>query len=144
DSDQASTRDIFNANDTDIDWPIVEGYGALVAHYGAGLPVSLATPAACIGWGDHAVAVETPRGTVTARAAIIAVPNSVLAGGAIRFDPPLPAAKLEAIHNVPLGNAEKIIFEIEGDPFDMRAGSFGIARADVRTAAFQFFPFERP
>jgi monoamine oxidase len=144
DSDRASTRDIFNANDTNVDWPIVEGYGALVARYGAGLPVSLATPATRIGWGDHAVAVETARGTVTARAAIIAVPSSVLASGAISFDPPLPVAKLEAIHNVPLGNAEKIIFEIKGDPFDMRPGSFGIARADVHTAAFQFFPFERP
>lgn len=144
DSDQASTRDIFNANDTDVDLPIVEGYGALVARYGAGLPVSLATPATRVAWGDHAVVVETARGTVTARAAIIAVPTSVLAAGSIRFNPPLPVAKLEAIHNVPLGNAEKVIFEIEGDPFDMRPGSFGIARAEVRTAAFQFFPFKRP
>jgi len=144
DSDQASTRDIFNANDTDVDLPIVEGYGALVARYGAGLPVSLATPATRVAWGDHAVLVETARGTVTARAAIIAVPTSVLAAGSIRFNPPLPVAKLEAIHNVPLGNAEKVIFEIEGDPFDMRPGSFGIARAEVRTAAFHFFPFKRP
>ena len=144
DSDQASTRDIFNANDTDIDLPILEGYGALVARYGAGLPVSLSTPATRVGWGDHVVSVETPRGTVTARAAIIAVPVSVLAGGAIRFEPPLPVAKKEAIDNVPLGNAEKIVFEVERDSFDMRPGSFGIARAAVRTAAFQFFPFERP
>ena len=144
DSDQASTRDIFNANDTDVDLPIVEGYGALVERYGTGLPVSLATPATRIAWGDHAVVVETARGTVTARAAIIAVPTNLLAAGSIGFDPPLPVTKLEAIHNVPLGNAEKIIFEIEGDPFDMRPGSFGIARAEVRTAAFQFFPFRRP
>lgn len=144
DSDQASTRDIFNANDTDVDLPIVEGYGALVLRYGAGLPVLLATPATRIVWGDHSVVVETARGMVTARAAIVTVPTDVLATGAIRFDPPLPVAKMEAIHNVPLGNAEKIIFEIEGDPFDMRPGSFAIARAEVRTAAFQFFPFRRP
>jgi monoamine oxidase len=145
DSDQVSTRDIFNANDTNVDWPIVEGYGALVARYGEGLPVWLATPAARIAWGDHAVVVDTPKGAVQARAAVIAVPTDVLASGEIRFDPPLPVAKQEAIHNIPLGNAEKIVFRIEGDPFGMRPGSFGIARADVPyTGGYQFYPFERP
>jgi monoamine oxidase len=60
DSDQVSTLDIFNANDTNIDWPIVEGYGALVARYGGAFR-SLATAAMRIAWGDHLVAVETPR-----------------------------------------------------------------------------------
>jgi monoamine oxidase len=145
DSDQVSTLDIFNADDTNVDWPIVEGYGALVARYGVGLPVSLATPATRIVWADRAVVVETAKGTMQARAAVIAVPTNVLASGAIRFDPPLPISKQEAIHNIPLGNAEKIIFQVEGAPFDMRPGTFGIARADVSyTAGYQFYPFERP
>ncbi|MGH6959961.1 MAG: flavin monoamine oxidase family protein, partial [Dongiaceae bacterium] len=145
DSDQVSTLDIFNANDTNVDWPIVEGYGALVARYGEGLPISLATPAKRIIWGDRAVAVETGSGTVKARAAVVAVPTNVLAGGAIRFDPPLPIAKQEAFHNIPLGNAEKIIFRVEGNPFGMRPGVFGVARADMPyTAGYQFNPFERP
>jgi monoamine oxidase len=145
DSDQVSTLGIFNANDTNVDWPIVEGYGSLVERYGKALPVSLATSATRIAWGDHAVAVETAKGTMRARAAVIAVPTNVLASGAIRFHPPLPIAKQEAIHNIPLGNAEKIIFQVEGAPFDMRPGTFGIARADVSyTAGYQFYPFERP
>jgi len=145
DSDQVSTLDIFNANDTNTDWPIVEGYGALVARYGEGLPVSLATPATRIAWGDRAVVVETGRGTVNARAAVIAVPTNVLAGGAIRFDPPLPIAKQEAFHNIPLGNAEKIVFRVEENLLGMRPGVFGVARADVSyTAGYQFHPFERP
>jgi monoamine oxidase len=143
-SDRLSTRDFFNANDTDVDWPIVEGYGALVARYGQGLPVSLATPATRVAWGDRGVAVETAKGAVQARAAVIAVPTDVLAGGTIRFDPPLPSAKQEAIRNVPLGNAEKVIFHVEGNPFDVRPGTFGAARVDVRTAGFQFHPFGRP
>lgn len=145
DSDQVSTLDIFNANDTGTDWPIVEGYGALVARYGEGLPVWLATPATRIAWGDRAMAVETARGTVHARAVVVAVPTNVLAGGAIAFDPPLPIVKQEAFHNIPLGNAEKIVFRIEGDQFGMRPGVFGVARADVSyTAGYQFCPFERP
>jgi len=145
DSDQVSTRDIFNAHDTDVDWPIVEGYGAVVARYGEGLPVSVATPATRIAWGDHAVAVETQKGTVRSRAAVIAVPTNVLAGGSILFDPPLPTAKQEAIHNIPLGNAEKVVLQIKGDPFAMRPGSFGIASADVSaTGGYQFYPFGHP
>jgi len=143
-SDRLSTRDLFNANDTDLDWPIIEGYGALVARYGQGLPVWIATPATRIAWGGRGVAVETAKGTVQARATVIAVPTDVLAGGAIHFDPPLPIAKQEAIHNVPLGNAEKVVFHVEGNPFDVRPGAFGVARVDVRTAGFQFYPFGRP
>jgi monoamine oxidase len=145
DSDQVSTLDIFNANDTNIDLPIVEGYGALVAHYGDGLPVSLATSVTRVAWGDHTVAVDTPQGTMKARAAVVAVPTNVLASGAIRFDPPLPIAKQEAIHSIPLGNAEKVAFRIDGNPFGMRPGTFGIARADRScTGGYQFHPFERP
>lgn len=143
-SEQVSTRDFFNANDTNVDWPIVEGYGALVARYGEGLPILLAAPATRIAWGDHAVSVETLKGTVQARAVVIAAPTNVLAGGAIRFDPPLPIAKQEAIHNIPLGSAEKIVFQVEGEPFGVRPGSFAVARVDVRTPGFQFYPFERP
>jgi monoamine oxidase len=145
DSDQVSTLDLFNANDTNIDWPVVEGYGALVARYGEALPVSLATAATRIAWGDHLVAVETTRGTVRARAAIIAVPTSVVAGGAIRFDPPLPVAKQEAFHNIPLGNAEKVAFRVEENSFGERPGVFGVASGDeTYTGGYQFRPFDRP
>src|SRR5215468_5034840 len=70
-SEQVSTRDLFNANDTNADWPIVEGYGALVARYGEGVPVLLSTPVTHIAWGRRGVAVETARGVVQARAAVI-------------------------------------------------------------------------
>src|SRR5262249_37288257 len=84
DRDRVLQGDVFSFSYTNVDGPIVEGYGALVARYGEGLPVSLATPATRIAWGDHAVTVETPKGTVRARAAIIAVPTNVLAGESIR------------------------------------------------------------
>lgn len=144
-SGQLSTRDVFNTKDTDTDFPIVEGYGALVARYGQGLPLSLATPATRVAWGGRGVSVETAKGSVRAAAAVIAVPTSVLAAGSIRFDPPLPPAKLEAIDKIPLGSAEKVILEIAGNPMGMRPMSFGVARADsARTVGFQFFPFGRP
>lgn len=144
-SPQLSTRDVFNIADTDIDYPVLEGYGALVARYGQGLPVSLSTPVTRITWGGPGVTVETPRGALRAAAAVIAVPTNVLAAGAIRFDPKLPLAKAEAMANVPLGWAEKVVLEIAGNPLGMRPMSFGVARVDsARTVGFQFFPFDRP
>lgn len=145
DADQLSTRDFFNIRDTDTDWPIVEGYGALVARYGQDLPVSLSTPVTRISWGGHGVTVTSPGGELGARAAIIAVPTNVLAGGSFVFDPPLPTVKQEAVHNIPLGVAEKVVLELRSGSLDVEPGSFGVPRADTsRTIAFQFHPFERP
>lgn len=145
DAAQLSTRDFFNIRDTDTDWPIVEGYGALVARYGEGLPASLSTPVTSIAWGERAVTVTSTAGSLRARAAIVAVPTSVLAAGSIRFDPPLPLAKQESIHNIPLGVAEKVVLELRNGALDVEPGSFGVPRADTsRTIAFQFHPFERP
>jgi monoamine oxidase len=144
DMDQLSTRDFHNILDTDTDWPIVEGYGALVGRYGQGLPVSLDTPVTKIGWGDGAIVAESSGGMVRARAAIVAVPTSVLAGGSIRFDPALPQTKQEAIQQIPLGVAEKVVLQIEPHVLGVEPGSFGVPRADSRTIAFQFHPFMRP
>jgi monoamine oxidase len=145
DSTRLSTRDIFNTADTDTDYPVLEGYGALVARYGKGLPVSLSTPVTRIAWGGRGVTVETAKGSLRAAAAVIAVPTNVLAAGAIRFEPKLPPTKAEAIANVPLGWAEKVVLETAGNPLGMKPMSFGVARADTpRTVGFQFFPFGRP
>jgi monoamine oxidase len=145
DIDQLSTRDLANGLGGEHDWPIVEGYGALIARYGAGLPVSLETPATRIMRTQDGIAVDTPKGSIRGRVAIIAVPTAVLATNAIVFDPPLPLAKLEAIHNLPLGCADKIVLQVDGNPFGMTPMSHATARGDtVRTANFQFFPFGHP
>ena len=67
------------------------GIGAFVARrLGEGLDIRLRTPVTRVIWGGSGVAVETPRGTVTARSAIVTVSTGVLGAGAIAFDPPLP------------------------------------------------------
>src|SRR5258708_3728006 len=47
---QVSTVDAARYHDTGYNWPGLEGYGALVAAYVAGLPVKLSTPALAIDW----------------------------------------------------------------------------------------------
>jgi monoamine oxidase len=139
-----STLDYARYVDTGNDWPIVAGYGALVARYGAGLPVRLETPVTAIRWDGPGVAVDTSAGSLAASAAIVAVPPSVLAAGAMRFTPALPVAKEEAIEHIPLGVNDKVFLGVEGDPFGMPPDSHATAAADSgRTITFQFRPFGR-
>ncbi len=72
------------------DYTTEAGYGALVAAYGDGVPVSLGVQASVIRWGDGGVEAQTSAGTVRARAAIVTVSVGVLKSGAIRFEPELP------------------------------------------------------
>lgn len=113
-----SCVDWWNSADS-TDWYFADGYGALVAAYAAGLPVSLNTPVTAIRWGGPGVEVETPRGTIHARAVILTVSTGVLAGGGIAFDPPLPVAKQEAIAAIPMGDYNHVTLQFAQDVFGM-------------------------
>ena len=140
--DAFSTLDHARYVDTRENWVVPEGYGALIAHFGAGLPVTLNAPVTRIAWGgsgrgaggESGVRLETPRGTVSARAAILTVSTAVLGAGCIRFDPALPDWKADAIAAVPLGNANKVAFAVRRDVFGGPPGRFSIfssTRADA-------------
>jgi monoamine oxidase len=58
---------------------------------------------------------EGPFGSVTAQAVICTIPASLLAGNAMRFDPPLPLAVQIAAHDLPLGAAIKVGLRAAGD-----------------------------
>jgi monoamine oxidase len=73
--------------------------------------IRLNCPVRAIDW--HApggVAVSTPAGTLRARAAIVTVSTGVLASGAIRFTPALPAEVQEDLAALPMGLALKVVF----------------------------------
>jgi len=121
-----STVDSARAGLTGRNCRVEAGYGELLAHYGRGVPVELTTPALQIRWGNRPLRVDTARGRLTAAAVILTVSTNVLAGGRIAFDPPLPAARREALAAVPTGQAAKIalaftrnVFEPEA-PFSLR------------------------
>ena len=143
-SHELSTSDYSRYHDTGNDWPVPEGYGALVARYGAGLPVRLNTPATLVRWGGKDIAVETPAGTLIAGAVIVTLPPSVLHAGGLRFDPPLPPAKQEALAGIKVGTANKVFIAVDGDPFGMSDTSYGTSSADRRrVASLSFKPFGR-
>lgn len=119
-----STMDYHSYGKPGVNYLIREGYGALVARMGEGLPVELNTPVTEIDWSGGGVEVGTPRGAVRARACIVTVSTGVLASDRIRFVPDLPNWKTEAISNVPMGLLTKVGLLFDGERFGLSPNRF--------------------
>ncbi|MFZ5792088.1 MAG: flavin monoamine oxidase family protein [Pseudomonadota bacterium] len=117
DPDQVAVEDVVNYNDTDENWPLKEGFGALIARFGADAPVTLNCKVERIAWSRAEIALDTSKGTLRAKRAIVTVSTGILGAGDIRFDPPLPDWKLEAIAGLPLGTHNRIGLLFDRDPF---------------------------
>lgn len=146
DPEFCSTVDFARYDHEGGDFPVENGYGALVARNAAGLPVTLSTPVTGIDWAGPQVRLETAKGTVTAAAIILAIPVNVLIAGAIRFDPALPANLVAAFHDCPMGVSEKLAILLDR-PID----GFGHVYGDVifrdparRPFNLHLNPFGRP
>ncbi|HET6521993.1 MAG TPA: NAD(P)/FAD-dependent oxidoreductase, partial [Geminicoccaceae bacterium] len=143
--ERTSTLDHARYRNDGANWRVEAGYGALVARWGADVPVELGTAVGRIRWGGReGVVVEAPRGTVRARAAIVTASTNVLAAGRIAFDPPLPAATRDALAAVPVGAANKVALAFDRDVFDWPEG--GYLRFEHRTLEairFEVRPFGR-
>jgi monoamine oxidase len=129
--------------DTGVNWRVAEGYGALVAAAASGLDVSLDTPVEAIDHSGERLRIRTGRGTIEARAAIVAVPTPILAEGRLRFVPELPA-KREAAAGLPLGLANKLHLALD-EPGLFPADSHLFGRTDTReTCSYHLRPLGRP
>ena len=118
--ERIDARDYARYEDSGVNWRVRAGYGALVAALGAGLPVRLETEVLGVDHSGALVRIDTSRGAVEARAAIVTLPTSRL--GALAFTPDLPG-KREAALALPLGAAEKVHFALaqaEEFPIDGR------------------------
>ncbi|MFN3725310.1 MAG: flavin monoamine oxidase family protein [Allosphingosinicella sp.] len=125
----------YDDADSDVNWRLPDGYGALIAASGADLPVRLGAPVTTIDRRTTPLRATGPWGAVTADRIIIAVPTTVLAEERLRFDPPL-LEKVEAAADLPLGLANKAFLLLDrpepfepdtqllGDPHDPVTGSY--------------------
>lgn len=121
DMDEVSTIDAVAYNDTEENWPLREGYGALIARWAADVPVTLNAAVHRIRWSRAGVEAETAKGTVRGRRLLITVSTNVLANDRIVFDPPLPAWKRAAVEALPLGVHNRIGIALACDPFGPEA-----------------------
>ncbi len=113
DPDQVSIADIATFDDTNEDWPVQEGYGALIAAVGNDVPTNLNCIVKKIIWHGSSVTLETSRGTISADKVIVTVSTGILDAGDILFDPVLPDWKLQAIHDLPMGNYNYLFFSVD-------------------------------
>ena len=110
--DQVSILDMDAYEDTNINWRVRRGYGALIAAYGASCPLAFNCNVALIDHSEKRVRIETSQGTLTADKVIVTVPTNLIADEAIRFHPPLPA-KVDAARGLPLGLADKVMLALD-------------------------------
>ena len=130
-----SSVDWWNAPDS-VDWLCRRGYGALLAHAGAGLPASLGHKVERIDWGGPGVSVETRAGAVRARAAVVTVSTGVLAAGDIAFAPHLPERKRAAFEGMSMGHYNHVALRFSRDIFELGEDGYLLHRVGADGRAF--------
>ncbi|MFZ0074018.1 MAG: FAD-dependent oxidoreductase, partial [Xanthobacteraceae bacterium] len=122
DLNEVSAVDFSKSDERDIDAFCKLGFGGLLGKLAGGIPVQLGTPARRIEWtGRAGVEIDTPKGTIRAKTAIVTVSTNVLAAGKIRFEPELPRRVQDAVSKLSLGSYEHIALELPGNPLGMQA-----------------------
>lgn len=103
------------------------GYGQLTDRLADGLDVRTGVVVTEVSLRDpDRVGVRAATDTFTARRVIVTVPLGVLKAGAIRFDPPLPAAQRAAIDRIGFGRFEKVVLRF-AEPFWDDVDQIGIS-----------------
>jgi monoamine oxidase len=141
--DQVSILDMDAYEDTDINWRVRRGYGALVAAYGTSCPVALNCAVTLIDHSAKRVRIETSRGTLTADKVIVTVPTNLIADGTVRFHPALPA-KVDAARGLPLGLADKVTLALEGAEALPVEGNLRGATMRTGMGTYHIRPFGQP
>jgi len=145
--DKVSVRDYGRYDPTYVNWRVLEGYGALIARYGEGLPIAFDTRVERIEHGGPTLRVVTDRGTLSARAVIVTLPTTVIAEERVKFVPALPA-KAAAAAGLPLGIVNKLFLKLD------ETGARALARETdrhlvgaldrVKTGSYQIQPHGWP
>lgn len=110
--DKVSVHDYGRYDPTYVNWRVLEGYGALIARYGEGLPIAFDTVVERIEHDGPNVRVVTGRGTLSARAVIVTLPTTVIADERVKFAPALPV-KIAAAAGLPLGVVNKLFLRLD-------------------------------
>ncbi len=141
--DQVSILDMDAYEDTNINWRVRRGYGALIAAYGAPCPIALNCNVTLVDHSGKRIRLQTSLGTLTADKVIVTVPTNLIADEAIRFAPALPA-KLAAASGLPLGVDDKVMLALDdAGAFPKEANLRGASmRTDMGT--YHIRPFGQP
>ncbi len=141
--DQISTLDYDAYRDTEVNWRVARGYGALIAAHGASAPVRLGAAVTRIDHGGSRLRLETAQGVLEAGLVIVTTPPPLIAQGRLAFAPDLPALRAAA-EGLPLGLADKVFLAFDGaEDFPADSRLFGDP-GRTETGAYHMRPFGRP
>jgi monoamine oxidase len=135
-----NSSDLDAYEDTGINWRVRRGYGALMAAYGAHLPLALNCEVTCIDHSGKRVRIETSKGVLTADKVIVTVPTNLIAEQSIRFHPALPA-KVDAAAGLPLGLADKVMLALDEPGVLPKDGNLRGATMRTEMGSFHLRPF---
>jgi monoamine oxidase len=141
--DQVSILDMDAYEDTEINWRVRRGYGALMVAYGASCPLALNCEVTLIDHSGKRVRIETSQGQLTADKVIVTVPTNLIADEAIRFHPPLPA-KVDAARGLPLGLADKVTVALDEPELLPKDGNLRGATMRTEMGTYHLRPFGQP
>jgi monoamine oxidase len=110
----------------------VDGVGALVERLAEGLEIYRGAIVREIGYATKCVRVSTDTADFEADAVIVTLPLGVLKSGAVRFDPPLPDRKLQAIAHLGMGALTKVVLTFESPFWPLNQYVFGYLSSDIR------------
>src|SRR5712675_2845947 len=141
--DQVSILDMDAYEDTNINWRVRRGYGALMTAYGAACPLALNCVVTLIDHSGRRLRIETSQGTLTADRAIVTVPTNLIADQAIRFHPALPG-KVDAARGLPLGLADKVMLALDDADALPKDGNLRGATMRTEMGTYHLRPFGQP
>jgi monoamine oxidase len=138
--DVVSILDMDAYEDTEINWRVRRGYGAMIAAYGALCPLALNCEVSLIDHSQTRLRIETSLGTLEAGKVIVTVPTNLIADEAIRFHPALPA-KVDAAIGLPLGLADKVLLALDQAETLPKDGSLRGATMRTAMGSYHLRPF---
>jgi monoamine oxidase len=141
--DTVSIQDMEAYEDTEINWRIRRGYGALMAAYAAPCPLAFNAQVTLIDHAGNRVRIETSQGTLSAGKVIVTVPTNLIADEAIRFHPALPA-KVDAARGLPLGLDNKVMLALDDPEALPKDGNLRGATMRTAMGSFHLRPFGQP
>jgi monoamine oxidase len=133
---EVSSMDLARSSERDVGAFCRQGLGALVARLAQGLPVQLSTAVSHVYVSGRQVVLNTSKGYLIARGAIVTASTGVLGAGKIQFVPPLPRRHGDAIAKLTMGTCEQVALEFPGNPFGLQNDDLIFEKASgPRTAA---------
>jgi len=142
-TDCVSILDFDTYEDTNLNWRVRRGYGALMAAYGAALPVAFDCEVTLIDHSAKRLRIETSKGTLVADKVIVTVPTNLIATDALRFYPALPA-KVDAAAGLPLGLADKVTLALDEPDALPKEGNLRGATMRTAMGTYHLRPFGQP